>query len=223
MMPLRRTCFASVNSPPASMGNSRYTRRMHPWHDCYVDDSHITSAFPVPAMIPEVTGADLEAARGAVMGMTRDAQRVLVADFAPDVVGRLIGADVLFDVERDDVRVLAAADVVLRHLGAGHNEHPVFALGPLRFRTNVGQICVEVLFAHAEVAPAERREAAGPREQVLLHQDVIRDGKDVEPAGLAIEIDDLGDRQPAVAPARMDVEVAEQEWFIPGHQILTSR
>ncbi|HEV8318672.1 MAG TPA: inorganic diphosphatase [Vicinamibacterales bacterium] len=26
---------------------------MHPWHDCYVDDSHITSAFPVIIEIPK--------------------------------------------------------------------------------------------------------------------------------------------------------------------------
>ena len=41
--------------------------------------------------------------------------------------------------------------------------------------------------------------------------------------GLAVEIDDLAERQPPVAPRRVDVEVAEQERLVSRHQILTSR
>ena len=57
--------------------------------------------------------------------MAGDAERALPADLVQDVLGRLIGADVLVDVERDDVRVLLAADVILRDLGAGNHEQVV--------------------------------------------------------------------------------------------------
>ena len=43
-------------------------------------------------------------------------------------------------------------------------------------------------------AASERGDAAGAREQVLLHQDVIGDGDDVELAGRSVEVDDFARR-----------------------------
>ena len=54
------------------------------------------------------------------------------ADLAQNVFGRLIGADVLADVQRDDVRVLLAADVILGDLGAGNHQHAVELASPAR-------------------------------------------------------------------------------------------
>ena len=59
------------------------------------------------AVVPQVAGADLDAARRPVVRMAGDAERALPADLAQDVVGGLVGADVVLDVERDDVRVLS--------------------------------------------------------------------------------------------------------------------
>src|ERR1041384_90145 len=86
---------------------------------------HVDEVRQLVAVIPQVAGADLEPPRRAVMRMAGDAQRALTPDFAQDRVGGLVGADVLLDVERDDVRVLAAAQPVLRHLGARDDEHAV--------------------------------------------------------------------------------------------------
>jgi hypothetical protein len=91
-------------------------------------------------MIPEIAGTDLDASRRPVVRMARDAERPLPADFSQDLVGALVGADVLFDVQRNDVRVLVAADPVLRDLGAGNDEHPVALRRPLRLRPDIGEV-----------------------------------------------------------------------------------
>jgi hypothetical protein len=57
----------------------------------------------IPAVVPEIAGADLETARGSVMRMACDAERVLAADFAENLVCPLVRADVGLDVQRDDV------------------------------------------------------------------------------------------------------------------------
>ena len=86
----------------------------------------------------------------------------------------------------------------------------------------VVEILVERLLPQPEVAPPQRRHAADAREQILLHQDVIGDRDDIEPAGLAVEIDDLAQGQPAIAPPRVDVKIAEQKRFVARHHIRTS-
>lgn len=46
---------------------------------------------------------------------------------------------------------------------------------------------------------------------------MVRDGDDVEAAGLAVQIDHLADGQPSVAPVRMYMEIAEEKGFAAGH------
>ena len=152
-----------------------------------------------------------------VMRVAGDAERPLPPDLAQDGVGGLIGADVSLDVERDDVRVLLAAQAVLRHLRAGNDEHAVLLQARSASVLMSARYASNVVFAHAEAPLPERRDAAGAREQVLLHQNVVGDGDDVELAGLAVEIDDLANRQPAVAPLRVDVKVAEQKGLVSRH------
>ena len=136
-----------------------------------------------------------------MMRMAGDAQRALPADRVQDVLGRLIGADVLVDVERDDVRVLLAADVVLRDLGAGNHQQIVELPRAARLGGDLLEIGLEALLGDRELAAAERQQPAGARQQIALHQDVIGDRDHVEPPRLAVQIDDLAQRQPAVAPA----------------------
>ncbi len=74
----------------------------------------------------------------------------------------------------------------------------------------------------AEAPAAERGDAAGAREQIALHENVIGDGDDIELPRLPVQIDDLPHREPAVAPARVHVEVAEEEGLVAGHYKRTS-
>ncbi len=134
-----------------------------------------------------------------------------------DVFGGLIGADELAQVQRDDVRVVLAADMVLRDLGAGNHQQIVQALRSLGFGGDVGHVGLEPILGDREVAQTERRQAPGPAEQIALHQDVIGDGDDVEAAGLAVQVDDLADRQPPVAPRRMHMKIAEQKRLVSRH------
>jgi len=64
---------------------------------------HIDEVGQLLAVVPQVTRADLEAPWCAVMGMTGDAQRALTTNLPKNGIRRLIGADVLLDVQRDDV------------------------------------------------------------------------------------------------------------------------
>ena len=88
----------------------------------------------------------------------------------------------------------------------------------LRFAANVVDVVLEILLAHTERAASERRQAAGARQQILLHQDVIGDRDDVEFAGRAVEIDHLGHRELAVAPLGVNVEITQEKWFVTWHQ-----
>jgi len=103
----------------------------------------------------------------------------------------LVGADELADVQRDDVRILLAANVILGDLGAGEDEQIVEAARPARFRLDVVEIRLEPFRRHRELAPSERHHPAGAGEHVALHQNVIGDRDDVEAPGLAVEIDHL--------------------------------
>lgn len=67
---------------------------------------------PLP-MIPEIGRRYLEPTRRPVMRVTGDAQGTLATNLPQDVLGRLIGADVLGQVQADDVGVVMGADVVL--------------------------------------------------------------------------------------------------------------
>src|ERR1043166_5547408 len=156
------------------------------------------------------------------MRMAGDAERTLPPNLAQDGLGGLIGADELLDVKRNDVRVLPTAQTVLRHLDAGDNEHPVLLHGALGFLPDVCEVRLKVLFAKSEAPLAERRNPGRARKQVLFHQDVIGNGDDIELAGRAVQIDDFANRQLAITPLRVNVEVAEQKWFVPRHQVLTS-
>jgi hypothetical protein len=98
-------------------------------------------------MIPQVTGTDFDAPRRPVMRVTGDAQRALPPDLAKDRVRTLIGADVVANIERDDVRVLLAAYPVLRDLCARDDEHPVRLHRSFGFTADVFEIDAEVPLA----------------------------------------------------------------------------
>ena len=90
-----------------------------------------------------------------MMRMARDAERALPPDLAQDVLGGLIGADVFGDVQRDDVRVLLAADVVLRDLGARHDQQIVELPGAPGLGGDVRKVGVEPPLGHGEIAQSE--------------------------------------------------------------------
>ena len=54
-----------------------------------------------------------------------------------------VGADELLDAERDDVRVVLRADVILRHLGARNDQHAVLPLRARALLLDVGDVVVE--------------------------------------------------------------------------------
>ena len=78
-------------------------------------------------------------------------------------------------------------------------------------------ISVETLGRHRELLSPEREETRGTAQHVALHEDVVRDRDHVEPPRPSVQIDDLADRQAAVAPLRVDVEVAQEKRFVAWH------
>jgi len=99
--------------------------------------------------------------------MAGDADRVLTPDLAQDLVGALVGADVLLDVERDHMRGLLAIEPVLRDLGARNDEQAVVVEGALGLGADIGEIRAKPLqrvAPHGEVAAIENRTCA---QQVL--------------------------------------------------------
>ena len=56
-------------------------------------------------MFPKIAGRNLQAPRRPMMRVTGDAQRSLPANLPQDVLGRLISADVVREVERNDVGI----------------------------------------------------------------------------------------------------------------------
>jgi hypothetical protein len=95
------------------------------------------------SVIPEITRTHLDATRGSTVRVTGDAKRTLPPDFQEDVFRTLIGRDVAADPERDDVRVLLRADVVLRDLGARQHQHAVQPPCALHLFGNLAEIFVE--------------------------------------------------------------------------------
>ena len=149
--------------------------------------------------------------------MARDAQRILPPDLFEDLFRLQIGADELLQAERDDVRVVLRADVVLRDLGARNDDHAVLPLRARAFLLDVGHVVVERLRRHRKPPPAERRHAPEPAEQILLREDVIGDREHVELFRLPVQIDHLAQRQPPVAPRRVYMEIAQQEGLVSRH------
>jgi hypothetical protein len=143
-------------------------------------------------------------------------------DFTQDRIRRLIRADVFLDVERDDVRVLAAADPVLGDLGSGDDEHAILIAGAIGFLPDVRKIRVEIVLAHAVRATTERGESTRPCQDIFLHQNVIGNRDHIELAGGSIEVDHLRDCESTVAPPRVHVKITEQKRFVARHQILRS-
>ena len=128
------------------------------------------------------------------MRMAGDAERALAPDLFQDVLGRLVGADELADVQRDDVRVLLAADVVLRDLRARESRAYRKAASPARASTSMS---ARYASNRSSVTENCRRPSvarrAGAGQQIAFHQDVIGDRDDVEPPGLAVQVDHFTD------------------------------
>ena len=101
--------------------------------------------------------------------------------------------------------------------GAGQHQHAVEPSGADCFLGDFAEVFPEGLLGDREAAPSERGDAARPCEEVLPPQHVVRDGHDVEGAGLTVEIDQLANAQASVAPRRVGVEVAQEERLVPGH------
>src|SRR5688572_19705897 len=149
--------------------------------------------------------------------MARDAQSALPSNLLENFPRLQIGADELLQPERDDVRVVPGSDMVLRHLGAGNDDHAVLTLGARALLLDVRHVVVEHLRRNRKPPPAERRHAPEPAEQVLLCEDVIGDRKDVELFSLPVEVDHLAQSQPPVAPRRVYMEIAQQVWLVSRH------
>jgi hypothetical protein len=86
-----------------------------------LESSHIIGAHArnsevadgVPVVLAEVARPDFHGSRRAVVRMTGDAESTLAPDDPQDLLGRLIGADEVADVQADVMGVVLAAQVVL--------------------------------------------------------------------------------------------------------------
>ena len=65
--------------------------------------------------------------------------------FFEDLLRFQVRADELLQPQRDDVRVVPGADVILRHFGAWDDEHAVLALGARGLFLDVRHVVVERL------------------------------------------------------------------------------
>ena len=70
--------------------------------------------------------------------------------------------------QRDDVRIVLGADVILRDFGARDDEHAVLALGAGAFLLDVRHVVVERLGRHRKPPPAERSHAPEAPEQSFV-------------------------------------------------------
>ncbi len=121
------------------------------------------------------------------------------------------------------MRVLTSAQAVLCDFRTGYKQQAVLPHRARRLRADVFEVPAERLLTNPEGAASQRRNPSGAGKEVLLHQDVIGDRDHVELPRRPVQVDHLSDREVPVAPARVDVKVAEQERLVPGHQVLTSR
>jgi hypothetical protein len=115
------------------------------------------------------------------------------------------------------VRVGSTGQLVLCDLGTRDDQQVVLSARALGFLPHLGEVGLELFLGDAETPLAERGEAAGTREQILPHQDVIGDRDHVEPARAPVQVDGLAQGQAPVTPPRVHVEVAEQEWLVARH------
>ena len=101
--------------------------------------------------------------------------------------------------------------VVERQLEARDDEHSVRPPGARCLAFDLGEVAGPRLLAHgAEQQPF----LFAPR--IVGPHHVVGDAEHVEPV-TSVEIDELGDGQLAVAPARMRVQLAEQRSETPSH------
>src|SRR5262249_38746463 len=184
---------------------------------------HIHEIDELLPMIPEVAGADLNAPSRAVMWMAGDAERTLTANFSEDRVCRLIGADELSKVQRDDVRVLLASNMVLRDLRPWNHQQAIQPFPAPALRLDLGQICCKTVFRDRESAVAERGEASGSGQEIAVHQNMVGDRDHVEPFGSSVQIHDLANGQAAVTPSGVDMEITQQKGFVTWHANLSHR
>ena len=103
----------------------------------------------------------------------------------------------------DAVRARLGPIVVERQLEAGDHEQVVGIPGAFRLGLDRGEVVVVV--ARMDVVDGG---AAGDR--------VIGHAEHVE-AGVAVDVDQLGKRERAVAPGRVRVQLAEQRMTVMGH------
>jgi len=90
-----------------------------------------------------------------VMRVAGDAQRTLAPDLLEDLLGCLIRADVLPDVQGDDVGVLLAAQMILCDLGAWNDEQIVELSRARGLGGDVVHVRVEAIRGHGIVPQAE--------------------------------------------------------------------
>ena len=152
-----------------------------------------------------------------------DTQRPLTPNLAQDVLGRLVGADEFSDVQRDDVRVALAADVILRDLGTWNDQQIVQTLGARRFGVDVIEVVCESVFGDGKVTAPQRQEPSSARQQIPFHENVVGDRDHVESLCPSIKVEDVAQRQATIAPLRVHVKVAEEKWFVAGHVRLSRR
>ncbi len=112
--------------------------------------------------------------------------------------------------DRDRVSREIGVVVVERQLGAGDDKHAVAGIRPAGLALDVAHVCRPRLLRDANrMALPFSRTPPG----IARRQDVVGDAEDVE-AVPAVEVDELPNRQLAVAPGRMRVELAEERPYL---------
>jgi hypothetical protein len=114
------------------------------------------------------------------------------------------------EADRDPVSREIGVVVVERQLGAGDDEHAVAGLRPAGLTLDVAHVFRPRLLRDAN-RPALPFARTPPG--IARRQDVIRDAEDVE-AVPAVEVDELRNRELAVAPGRMRVQLTEQRPYL---------
>jgi hypothetical protein len=104
--------------------------------------------------------------------------------------------------DRDGVAGPVGIRVVVGELEPGDDQQPEGRECSFTLLLDLVEIAGEALLAHAGASVA-----CGPR--IVVTEDVVGDAEHVE-ARSSVEIDQLGERQLAVAPRRVGVELAQQ-------------
>ena len=115
-----------------------------------------------------------------------------------------IDGDEALEAHGQGVRGTVGLHVVVRQLEPGQHEQVVRASRPRRLPVDLGEIRSMKIRPYAGVGPLIRVEPG-----VVDAHDVVRDAEHVE-AVRAVDIDELGNRQRAVAPRRVRVKLGEQ-------------